>query len=330
MSVSGTTSYTLTQYQLVLRAFNILNVNGIGRTPSAEDISLAVDVLNMMLKAWGTDGLHLWCKTEGILYVQQYKSKYGFGNSSSIGLAPANATYASNAQMTLINASTTSATTSITVLNSTGFTVNSPIGIVQNDNSLFWTTIASIPSPTVINLNVATNLPLNLAAPVYSYTQTLSKFYRVNSARFVKGFDYGATSSINEILMNPLSHSDYYALPIKSINGLSNQYYYDPQLDYGTLSLWPRPNDCNYRVHFTFERTMDDVINPNDSFDLPQEWLEPVTWQLALRLIPAFGKEKKAPFITDMAEKLMAKLLDFDKETTGVSFQPDRDGGGIY
>lgn len=330
MSVTGTTTFNQTLYQVVQNAFAILNVYGIGRTFSPEDYQLAVSMVNMMVKSWGTQGLHLWCKEEGVLYLQQYQGRYGFGNSSSIGLIPAYATLASSAQITQTTSSINAGQTSINVLNSTNFTVGAYLGLVQSDQSLFWTTVAAIPNSTTITVALGPTLSINSAANVYSFMTKLNKPYRVISCRMVSGFDAGATSSINEIMMNPLSHADYFDLPVKSVNGLPNQYYYDPQLDYGVLNFWVRPNDCSYRVHFTFERIIDDITNVSDNFDFPVEWLEPLTWQLALRLSLPFAKDKKYPMLKEMAGQMLGNLLDWDKEFTGVSFQPDRDGGGIY
>jgi hypothetical protein len=330
MTITGTTSFTQTQYQLVQNAFNLLNVYGIGRTFSNEDYTLATQMLNLMIKAWGAQGLHLWCKEEGILYLTQYKSKYGFGNSASIGLTAAYATLASGATTTQTTATAALGATTLNVLSTTGWAAGYYVGVVQSDNSLFWTTIASVVNSTSITLTLGTTQTVNAQSNVYVFSVLLNKPYRIISARMMHGFDSGATTTINETMMNPLSHADYYDLPTKSVNGLANQYYYDPHTDYGVLSLWPRPNDCSYRIHFTYERIISDITNPSDTFDFPAEWLEPLTWQLALRLIPAFGKEKKYPIIHTMASQMLENLLVWDSECTGVSFQPDRDGGGIY
>lgn len=330
MTVSGTTSFTQTQYQVIQTAFGILNVYGIGRTFSNEDYSLAVNMLNLMIKAWGAKGLHLWCKEEAVLYLQQYQAQYGFGNSNSIGLAPAYATVASGSHITLTTAAIPVSTTLIPVLSSSGLVIGMNLGLVQSDGTLFWTTIATIPDSTSITITVGPSVDVVLNANVYAFTTLLNKPYRIISARIRSGFDYGSSSTINETIMNPLSHADYYDLPTKTNNGLANQFYYDPQTDYGVIDLWSRPADCSYRVHFTYERIIDDITNVADTFDFPVEWLEAITWQLALRLAFPFAKLKQYAEIKEMASLMLVDLLDWDSEVTGVSFQPDRDGGGVY
>ena len=332
MSVSGTTSFTQTRDQLIFDAFALLNVYGIGRTPSAEDFNIAISFLNKMIKFWGTKGLHLWCKEEAVLYFTQYKSQYGFGNSNSINLTPAYSCLRSNVSTTQTTAAYPIGTMAFNIINSGKMNIGDNIGIVQSDNSLFWTTIASVTTTSVI-LNSGITVATNNATMVYSFpiSAILNKPYRIIGARLVNGFDSGATTTVNEIMMNPISHADYQNLPTKSINSsVPNQYNYDPQLDYGVLNLWPRPNNCSYRIHFTYERIIDDMNNPGDNFDFPQEWLEPLTWELAVRLAPAFGKEKKLQVIMPIAKDMLDQLLDFDSEVTGISFQPDRDGGGVY
>lgn len=331
MSVSGTTSFNQTFYQIIYDALRKLNVYGLGRTVSADDMTTASNQLNRMIKFWGTKGLHLWCKEEGVLYFTQYQSKYGFGNSSSIGVTPAFASLASGAHSSQTSASAALGATTLNILNSANMNIGDYIGVVQSDMSLFWTTVATIPNSTSVTLTLGTTQTINQAANVYSFTTKLNKPYRIISARLRNGFDYGSYSTENDLIMNPMSHAEYYDLPIKSINGSTpNQFYYDPQLDYGILNLWTRPMDCSYRVHFTYERVMDDMTNPGDTFDLPQEWLDPIVWNLAVLLAPDFAKEKKLQAIAPMAEAMLKELLDFDAEQTGVSFQPDRDGGGVY
>ena len=331
MAVSGTTSFSQTQYQVIQAALNILNVYGIGRTFSAEDYTLGVQMLNMMIKAWGTKGLHLWCKEEGILYLTQYQARYGFANSNSIGLAPAYTTLASGSYTVQTTSSAALGANTLIVNSTTNFTPGQYIGVVQSDMSLFWTTIQSVTNSTTVVLVATVPESVNKAANVYVFTTLLNKPYRVLSARLRYGFDSGVTSTVNDIIMNPLSHSEYEALPTKSTNGPNpNQFYYDPQTDYGVMSLWVRPSDCSYRVHFTYERIIDDITNVTDNFDFPQEWYEPITWQLALRLAFPFAKLKQYEQLKEMATLMLNNLLDFDTEQTGISFQPDRDGGGIY
>ncbi len=331
MSVSGTTSFSQTQYQVIQAAFNILNVYGIGRTFSAEDYTLAVQMLNMMIKAWGTKGLHLWCKEEGVLYLQQYTSRYGFGNSSSIGLTPAYTTLSSGAYTAQTTVSAALGANTLIVSSTANFVTGQYIGVVQSDMSLFWTTISSVTNSTTVVLAASIPVAVNTAANVYVFTALLNKPYRIISARLRYGFDSGATSTVNDIIMNPLSHAEYEALPTKSTNGSTpNQYYYDPQTDYGVMNIWVRPIDCSYRIHFTYERIIDDITNATDNFDFPQEWYEPITWQLALRLAFPFAKLKQYAQLKEMATMMLDNLLEFDTEQTGISFQPDRDGGGIY
>jgi len=319
MSVNTSTSFTQTRDQLILDAFQLIGVYGIGRTVSSEDMTVAVSFLNKMIKAWGTKGLLLWCKEEATVFLSPSVSNYSFGQTST----PA---YAALASDTIISQTTTAAVlgaTTINVINSAGMSVSDYVGVLQSDMSVFWTTIASIPNSTSIVLSSGTSTTVNQAANVYTFTTLINKPYRVLSCRRVWGFDSGVTTTIDEVVMNPLSHSDYYNLPLKSANGLPNQYYYDPQRDVGTLSLWQRPNDGAYRVNMTYERVMSDMLNVSDNFDLPQEWLEPLTWQLAIRLCPAFGKEKKLPSILPMAKQMLDDLLDFDTEIISVDFEPD-------
>jgi hypothetical protein len=96
----------------------------------------------------------------------------------------------------------------------------------------------------------------------------------------------------------------------------------------GRLYVWPRPIDASKRVQITYERMIDDMDNINDDFDFPSEWLEPITYQLAIRLGTPFGKEAKVREILPMAEQMLKNLLNWDVETTSIRFSPYYEGDG--
>jgi hypothetical protein len=318
MAISSSTSFIQTRDQLIYDAFELLGVYGLGRTVSNEDMTFAVNVLNKMIKAWGTKGLHLWCKEEAILYLTPYTSKYRFGTATN----PAYCSLEDDTVITQTSAAAISGATSLTVKSTTGMTIGDYIGVTLADNTLFWTTIAALPSSTSITLTGALTGAVSSAFNVYTFTTLINMPYRVLSCRRISGYDAGATTTISENIMTALSHQDYYNLPNKTSNGIPNQYYYDPQVNFGDLFVWPRPADCVNRIGITYERRMSDVIVGTDNFDFPQEWLEPITWMLASRIGPAFGKGKRVnEEIYPIAKVMLEQLLDFDTEIVSVCFQ---------
>lgn len=317
MTVSGTTDFTQTRNELIYDAFQIIGVYGVGRTISSEDMNFACNTLNKMIKSWGTKGLHLWTKEENTLFIQSNTEAYQLGGT-------ANACAASDAIITSTTAAITLGSTTIPVATTAGMAINDYIGVVQIDGSIFYSQISSIPSgiSLIINSPLAENVVYN--SNVYTYTTPIVKPLRITSCRRAQGIDLGISTSLTEILMAPIAYEDYFNLPSKSISGVPNQFHYSPQVNNGMLYLWQRPNSGIYYINFTSERIIDDLDNAGDNFDFPNEWLEPLTWQLALRLCPAFGKDKRMmSVIAPMAESMLTALLDWDTEITSILIQPD-------
>jgi len=323
MSTSGSKNFTQTRNEIINDAYQLLGLYGIGRTISAEDSAFAVSQFNKMIKAWGTKGLHLWAKEEGVLYTTQYTSKYSIGNAST----DAYATLKSDEIVTQLNGALATSTTSVTVDSTTGMTVGDYIGIVLTDKSSHWTTIATLPSSTTLTLTTGVTGAASDNNLVYTFTNRIYKPLRVLNARLVNGIDSGENSTISEVPLSMVSYQTYFELPAKITNGNPIQATYQPQLNNGLMYVWPRPSDTSYRVEFSYERVLDDVDNGTDNIDFPDEWLECATYQLAIRLGPAFGKtEKTMRTIVPLASIMLEDLLNWDSEVAGVSFSPDLGG----
>ena len=320
MTTSGTSTFIQTRDQLILDAFQLIGVYGLGRTVSGADSLVAQNALNKMIKAWGAQGLHLWTKSEGILYLTLNTAKYNLGN----GATYAYCTDKNNEIKTLTTATVAAGATSISVSSTTGMAMNNYIGLVQTDGSLFWTTISSVTNSTTLALTAGPTVGCYSGAIVFTFSSYINKPMRINDARIVQGYDSGATSTEVSISMTSLPYQSYEELPDKTIQGLPIQFSYRPDNLYGTMKIWPRPNDCSTRVQFTYERILQDLNNASDNFDFPNEWLEAITWNLAMRLGPAFGKDQKVlQTIGPVAQQMLSDLKDWDTEITTVQMTPD-------
>ncbi len=319
MATSGSNNFIQNRNQIILDALQHLGVYGIGRTVSPEDMAFCVSTLNKMVKSWATQGLHLWCKSEGVLYLDQYVGKYSLGNS----INDAKATLISDEVVTRLDGALVTSATAVTVDSTTGMTVGDNIGVVLTTKDIHWTTIATIPTSTTLTLT--TGVPSASADNnfVYTFTNKIYKPLRILSARLVSGIDSGVTSTKSDMIMNSMAYQDYFEMSTKTNNGTPNQFHYNPGISSGTMYVWPRPSDTSSRIEFTFERIIEDLDNATDDFDFPAEWLEPLTFQLAVRIAPGFGKEKKLSVILPMAAEMMNDLKTWDSEITSVFLEPD-------
>jgi hypothetical protein len=75
MAVSGTTSYNLTEAEIVEAAFNVIGVGAEGEALTARMYSDGRRALNLMLKTWGANE-RLWLKAEGTVAMVADQAGY--------------------------------------------------------------------------------------------------------------------------------------------------------------------------------------------------------------------------------------------------------------
>lgn len=320
MATSGSVNFNQTRNEIITDALQLIGIYGVGRTVSAEDMTFANNLLNKMVKAWQAQEIHLWTKEEGVLFIADNTGEYTLSNESSA----AKATKADDAVITELNGAALVSATSLTVDSTAGMAANDNIGIVLDDDTVHWTTIVSVDSSTTLTIDDGLASAAADNNNVYTFTNRINKPLKIHSIRRVTGIDSGSTTTQTEIPMQMISHSDYFDLPTKSHNGLSSHFYYNPDISNGKVYLWPRPNDPEMYFRFTYTRQLEDFDSASDNADFPSEWLECLTYQLAVRLAPAFGKDQKAiAAIAPLASTMLKNMLDYDRELSSVYIQPD-------
>lgn len=135
-------------------------------------------------------------------------------------------------------------------------------------------------------------------------------------------------SNSRDLPMERMSREEYFDLPVKSSSSSApTQFYYDPGRAIGTLYIWPTlASGTTGSVRFTYERPIEDLDANTDDFDLPQEWLETISYNLAVRLAPRYGAAKGENFaeIKNAAVGLKARLDAWDDEPASIYRQPAR------
>lgn len=324
MAVSGSTNFSQTRNEVILDSLSLLGVNSVGRTPSAEDVSLANRFLNKMIKAWQAKGLHMWTKEEGILFLTPYVGQYDLGDDN-VPFAEKD-----NVSTSMLSENETAGDTVLHVANTEGMTVNDNFGIVKDDGYIYWTTISSLTSTTVTIPNPGIPVNISQSQLVYSYSTHAGKPMRVLDARTLQGLDQGPLGTDQvETPLTMIPYQSYWNVGMVTTNStLPNQGMYVPKDLNGRLYIWPRPLNAMHRVQLTYERMIDDMDAVNNTFDFPTEWLEALTFQLAIRLGTPFGKEAKVQSLLPMASAMLGDLLDWDCEVSSITFQPYYEGSG--
>lgn len=335
MTTSGTNLYNSPRDIIVKRSLRMVGAYSADGNPTAAQIVDAVDVLNMLLKDWTMDGM-LWLKCFGTLFLNKGQQKYSIAPSTYTGFAhcavshnPGDTPYV----QTVTTVSAAIGASSVTVLPITGIANGDYVGVANNNGIIEWfyASIAGLVISLKSDVALTTPAALSVAAAsgnvVYSHTvlSQSSRPTRITSA-VRKLYDPIAANGY-EISLEPsegISRTDYERLPNKTTQGKVISYYYDPQLVSGQLYTWPTADTPGDKLVITMDREIQDMVGDTDTFDVPQEALVAVSYNLALMLEPEYpldgGSFQKLSAIA-IASK--TKLMNFNREMSATSFQID-------
>lgn len=306
MAVSSSNDFTQNRNQIINKALSILGVKNRGRALTAEEVNDASDALNLYVKGLKANGDFLWKNAEGTLFLTVGEDKYILDGST------AHAT--ESFTETTTTAAAVSGATTIPVTSASGFVVGYNIGVVQDDNTILWTTITNIASLT-ITLNTALTDDVASGNTVFVYQTKINRPESISSCRRRDADD-------NDVPLNNLSRSEYFDLSNKFSQGKTVNYFYDKQLSNGDLYLYQTGDLVTDTIKFTFQKMFFDFDSSTDDADFPIEWVEALAFGLADRLSYDYGTEAiKADRIKRTADEMLANLQGYDREDS-IYFAP--------
>ncbi len=307
MATSGSTNFTQTRNEIITDALTLLGVYRPGGTVVTADLNFCSNILNKLVKGWERQGIHLWTECEGALYFTNAKNTY------SLVTGAGDRAGKDGLQTTLTESGSG---TTLTVTSSAGMTASDNLGMCLDNNTIQWTTISSIPSSTSIIVGTGPTSTMSSGNVVFTYTTATGR------PLFVKGARFRSSSSIDSPV-EIKGREDFMLIPNKSSTGATTTVYYTPGLDSGKFYLWPTPSNVQECLRFTYYRTIEDFDAAGDNPDLPQEWLDVITLNLAVRVAPAYGKnlQRSNPqLIVDAAQSLIdAQLFDFEEGSIQIT-----------
>jgi hypothetical protein len=125
-----------------------------------------------------------------------------------------------------------------------------------------------------------------------------------------------------------LWETDQFAvLPNKAQRGTPIVYLLRQDVTGIAIQLWPVPEEA-VTVAYSYGRVTTDVIQPSDPVDVPQMFQEAVWKNLAVKLVPMFGKARADPQTVQVvaadAAALERDMLDWDRPSS-YQLGPDLD-----
>lgn len=322
MATSGIYTLSYTTNQLAEEAFDVLQIGQDGETLTGDMIGRFKVSANLLLKEWQTQGIHLWTYTEGTLFLTVGQEKYDFRDSTT---HIANTWYE-----TTTTAATLASANTILVTSASNIQNGDVIGIIQNDNNLFWTTVNGAPSGLTVTLT--DNIPLATLSGAFvrnyrvgtATAPELIPVSRVLNVRRQESTDY-------EIPIIFASREDYFNLPNKSQTGTPIQAHYARQdlagQTSGTMYLWNSPISSKPVINFTYERKLQILVGANDTIDLPDFAQLAFIYNVAVKLIPKYGSSQAlAEWIRGEALILKNDMLAFDSTLYPIKMKMRRHG----
>lgn len=333
MTTSNDTTLTSTGTEIIVKAYSHIRVKQKGQNLAADDVLFAEGILNDLLKSWQRDGLHLWKETEGAVFLEKSRRTYTLGNQNTLVLNPGDDAIAGNVVHatkedwvpTTTTAAQTAGNNTIAITSLTGYsgtdfntsgTVN--VGVKNVNGDLEWFTTTSIVTLTV-------TLSDNLAFDVDSGTSVF--IYRTEMDKPLKIMQenvrlYQQEGSRYELPLYLLSLTDYNLLPIKDESGTTVQAFYQPNIDNGTLTIWPTADNVSNVILFRYQAEFD-IFDGTRTQDLPNEWIRPLTWALAAELGPSKGVPlPRQQQLDSRAYALKEEVLAWDQDNSSMFIQP--------
>ena len=312
MTTSSSVDFELTALQLITKSFQKLGVRAAETPLESFEIQDGLDDLNLMLKSWQQQGLHLWLEEEGIIFLDVGKESYLLGPSGD------EATTIDDFIATTTSAAEAADQTVIGVADSTGMLASDNVGIRLDDGTRHWTTIFSVDNSTQIT--IVTKLPSVSASgsTVFTYTNLIQRPLRISSSR------RKTHGSDNEIPVWSWSRNEYFNQVNKASSGTVVNAYYQPKLTNGRYYVWQTAASANDYLRISFERPIEDVDLATETLDIPIEWYETVIYNLALRLTDAYRvPDGKRNGIAAAAGQLLEDSLGWDEEIESLNLAPE-------
>jgi hypothetical protein len=305
MALSGSKDYAITRADIIEGALRKVGAYDQGEAVPGDETSAADVALNLMVKEWVARGIDIWLRDEITLFLQPDTQSY------ALGTANATASYVE----TTLSAAEASGQTVISVTSSTGMTAADNVGIKMDDDTIHWSTIASVDSGVQITIDDATDDTAASGNKVYAYTTTAGR-----PTKIVYAFRRDVNDIDTEVTM--IGETEYRMQSNKGSAGPPVEAWYQPTMTTGTLYVWPVDGGASWdKLVLIAQYYPDDFDAASNNPQFPIEWGNVLIWNLAAELSSEYGiPEREQGRLWQIAEHKLNQLLDYDVENANVIF----------
>ncbi len=344
MTTSGSYDFSLNRNELIDTALRTLNVISADETPDDAVYTHAARKLNMMLKAWQADGLHLWRKRRVTVFLKLNQSVYDIRNNSSadecaldwgtptLGALTGGGTSTDRGGTTITQGRTqidnssgeVAGQVSLTVDDTTNMTASDRIMVELDNGVAHWSTISSVTDSTTVVISdvIPTSREGSDDAQVYWYTERAERPLRILPEHaWITTPKDGSERPVRVI-----SSEEFWRLSNKTSDGAIAEIYFDPQLTPGNLYVFPQSDSSTEVLNFIAEYPIEDMDSDTDDFDIDHEWYLAVELGLAVLLSIQNGVSgRRYEELLQQALVEKQRVMGFDHENTSVFIHPSEE-----
>lgn len=326
MSVSGVTQLSLTTNKLINRSLRMVGAYAATSSPRPEQVNDALDILNMMLKAWQTDG-GVWLKQYATLFLNKGQAVYNLAGSNVSGFSHCATSYI----QTTVAVTASAGAGTVILTSGTGIADGDFVGIANDSGIIEWfyvnMTGASAALFSNAGLTIAATLSTTATAGNVVYSHTVASQIDRPTRVFLASRKLYDATAVNgcEIPLQILGREAYQTLPNKTTQSKPVQLYYDAQLDTGKLYIWPTSDNAGDKILLTIDRPINIQTSDLETYDMPMEWLECITYGLAERLwfeYPTTGADYQ--MLASRYASMKEAISSYDREDAPTHLMPSR------
>lgn len=312
MAVSGSIDFNVTANEIITAAIGKVSARSSEIPLTDNEMSDGLAALNRMVKAWQTQGLHLWKRDEGVLFLRNGVNEYSIGGSSAD-----QACFESDFINTTLTTAASSGASTITVSSTTGMAAADKIGIKLDDGTRQWTTITTVDSSTGLTLDDTLTGDTASGNTVFTYTTDIERPLKVDQCR------RRLMTNTSEVKLLKWPREKYFAQTNKTSTGTPTAFYYSPRLTNGAFYIWQTASDVDQVLFFSFQRSIFDFDTTSDNPDFPVEWSDALIYNLAVKIAPDYDcPDNKWDRLKIEAKELLDECLGWDEENTYIQFKP--------
>ena len=317
MATSGTTSYSVTELDIITDAMQNIGAVGAAETSiDPSDYGVARRKLNMLIKQWAAQidfapGLKMWTRRRGFLFLQAGQTVYSLGPS---GDECASESYVS----TTLAVAASGGASSITVASATGLAASMRIGILLDSGAFQWMIINGAPSGAVVSLGTNLSGAASVGARVFSYTSKVLRPFEIETAslRDLNGNDSPLrTSTLLE---------EHEAIGSKTAAGTPSELYFGAQRTNAKVYLDCQPDDLTEVIRFVYQSYIEDMSATTNDVAFPAEWFRAISAQLTLDLCVPFSRSA-TPEMREVAAQALAMAKNAYPERSVAEYQNNPD-----